>query len=179
MTWYVCYVVVSTWWRHQMETFTALLAISAGNTPVPGEFPAQRSVARSFDVFFDLRLNKRLSKQSWGWWFETLSHPLWRYSNVWHHSDVACVVVSNHRPDRLLRARTKATPKVRTTGRLWGESISSNGRRVFISWRPVNNGNLSPDSNVHGANMGPIWGRQNPVGPHVGPMNFAIWEIVL
>ena len=34
----------------------------------------------------------------------------------------------------------------------------------------------SPDSKVHGANMGPIWGRQDPVGPHVGPMNFAFWE---
>ena len=38
----------------------------------PGEFPAQRPVTRSFDVFFDLRQNKRLSKQPWGWWFETL-----------------------------------------------------------------------------------------------------------
>ena len=70
------------WWRHQMETFSALLAICAGNSPVPGEFPAQRPVTRSFDVFFDLRLNKRLSKQSWGWWFETLSCPLWRHSNA-------------------------------------------------------------------------------------------------
>ena len=35
--------------------------------------------------------------------------------------------------------------------------------------------NLSPDSKVHGANMGPIWGRQDPGGPHVVPMNFAIW----
>ena len=35
--------------------------------------------------------------------------------------------------------------------------------------------NTYPDSKVHGANMGPIWGRQDPVGPHVGPMNFAIW----
>ena len=33
-----------------------------------------------------------------------------------------------------------------------------------------------PDRKVHGANMGPIWGRQDPDGPHVGPMNFAIWE---
>ena len=32
-----------------------------------------------------------------------------------------------------------------------------------------------PDSKVHGANMGPIWGRQDPGWPHVGPMNFAIW----
>ena len=47
----------------------------------PGEFSAQRPVARSFGVFFDLRLNKRLSKQSWGWWLETLSCPLWRYRN--------------------------------------------------------------------------------------------------
>ena len=39
-----------------METFSALLAICAGNSPVPGEFPAQRPVTRSFDVFFDLRL---------------------------------------------------------------------------------------------------------------------------
>ena len=50
-----------------------VLAICAGNSPVPGEFPAQRPVTRSFDVFFDLRLNKRLKKQSWDWWFETLS----------------------------------------------------------------------------------------------------------
>ena len=54
----------------------------AGNSPVPGEFPAQRPVTRSFHVFFDLRLNKPLSKQSWGWWFETLSRPLWRHCNV-------------------------------------------------------------------------------------------------
>ena len=47
----------------------------------PCEFPKQRPVTRSFDVFFDLRLNKRLSKQPWGWWFETLSWPLWRHCN--------------------------------------------------------------------------------------------------
>ena len=70
-----------TWWRHQMETFFALLAICAGNSPVPGEFPTQRPVTQSFDVYFDLSPNKRLSKHSWGWWFETLSGPLWRHSN--------------------------------------------------------------------------------------------------
>ena len=36
-----------------------------------------------------------------------------------------------------------------------------------------------PDSKVHGANMGPIWGRQDPGGPHVGPMNFAIWDFAI
>ena len=70
-----------TWWRHQMETFSALLAICAGNSPVAGEFPAQRPDTRSFDVFFDLRLNKHLSKQSWGWWFQTPTRPLWRNRN--------------------------------------------------------------------------------------------------
>ena len=48
----------------------------------PGEFPTQRPVARSFDVFFDRRLNKRLNKQPWGWWFETPSWSLWRQCNV-------------------------------------------------------------------------------------------------
>ena len=68
-----------SWWRHQMEIFSALLAICVGNSLVIGEFPAQRPVRQSFDVFFDLRLNKWLSKQSWGWWFETPSCPLWRH----------------------------------------------------------------------------------------------------
>ena len=58
------------------------MAICAENSQVTGEFSAQRPVTRSFDVFFDLRLNKRLSKQSWGWWFETPSSPLWRHCNV-------------------------------------------------------------------------------------------------
>ena len=49
----------------------------------PGWVPRTWPVTRSFDVFFDLRLNKRLSKQSWGWWLETLSRPLWRHRNGW------------------------------------------------------------------------------------------------
>ena len=65
-----------------METFSALLALCAGNSPVTGEFPSQRPVTWSFDVFFDLRLNNRLNEQSWGWWFETPSHPSWRHCNV-------------------------------------------------------------------------------------------------
>ena len=85
------YIVVITWimWvSHPYSMMTssngnisALLTICAGNSPVTGEFPTQRPVARSFDVFFDLHLNKRLGKQSRGCWFETLSHPLWRHCN--------------------------------------------------------------------------------------------------
>ena len=69
-------------WRHQMGTFSALLAICAGNPPVPSEIPTQRPVTRSFNVFPDLRLNKWLIKQPRGWWFETPSRPLWRHCNV-------------------------------------------------------------------------------------------------
>ena len=47
------------WRRHQMETFSALLALCAGNSPVTGEFPSQRPVTRSFDVWFHLCLKKR------------------------------------------------------------------------------------------------------------------------
>ena len=76
--WNVC----MPWWRHQMEAFSTLLALCAGNSPVTGEFPTQKPVTRSFDVFFDMHLNKRLTKQSWGWWFETPSRPLRRHSNA-------------------------------------------------------------------------------------------------
>ena len=70
------------WWRHPLETFSALLALCAGFSPINGDFSAQRPVTRSFDVFFDLHLNKRLSKQSWGWWFEMQSHSLWHHCNA-------------------------------------------------------------------------------------------------
>ena len=65
-----------------MATFSALLARCAENSLVTSEFPALRPVTRSFDVFFDLRPNKRLSKQSRGWLFETPSCSLWRHCNV-------------------------------------------------------------------------------------------------
>ena len=52
-----------------------------GNSPVTSKIPTQRSVTRSFDVFFDLRLNKRLCQRWKRRWFETPSHPLWRHCN--------------------------------------------------------------------------------------------------
>ena len=64
-----------------MGTFSALLALCAGNSP-------QRPVTQSFDAFFDLEPNKWLSNQWWDWWFETPSSLLWRHCNVhwkcWH-----------------------------------------------------------------------------------------------
>ena len=67
------------WWRHQMEIFSELLVFCAGNSPVTGEFPAQRPVTRTFCVFFELRLNQQLSKQWRRRWSEIPSRSSWRY----------------------------------------------------------------------------------------------------
>ena len=74
-TWWV----ISTWWRHQMETFPRYWP-SCGEFAGPRWIPRTRLVTRSFDVFFDVRINKR-SKHWWGWWFETPSCLLWRQCN--------------------------------------------------------------------------------------------------
>ena len=84
------------WLRHQMETFSALLA-------------AQRPVTRSFDVFFDLGLNKRLSKQPWGWWFEMLSWSLWRQCNAMTlNASVNWVVIESNISCFMMPMRHKA-----------------------------------------------------------------------
>ena len=62
--------------------FSALLALCEGNPPVTGGFASQRPVTQSFDVFVDLRLIKRLSKQSKHRWLETPPRSLWRHCNV-------------------------------------------------------------------------------------------------
>ena len=85
----------NAWWRHQMETVSVLLAICAGNSPVTGEFPAQRPVKWSFDASFNLRMNKWLSKQWWDWWFETPSRPLWRHCNRFSLSRPAQCVITD------------------------------------------------------------------------------------
>ena len=106
---WMCYErVMNAGWRHQMETFSALLTLCAGNSPVTGEFPTQRPVTRSFDVSFDLHLIKCLSKQSWGWWFETPSCPLWRHryaavysgpvqnQGFWHECNQIIFIICNN-----------------------------------------------------------------------------------
>ena len=79
--------------------------LHAGNSPGTSEFPAQMaSNAENASIWWghhvcniirhDMRLNKRLSKQSWGWWFKTLSRPLWRHCNVMLHNNVLyCIVL--------------------------------------------------------------------------------------
>ena len=51
------YHILKSWRRNQMEIFSASLVLCEGSSPVTGEFPPQRPVTRSFDVFFDLRLH--------------------------------------------------------------------------------------------------------------------------
>ena len=95
-----------SWWRHQMETFSALLALCAGNSPVPVNSPPQRPVTRSFDVFFHLRLNKRLSKQPRGWWFETPLWSLWRHCNAWVRRWHAMSIPRPHSRPKRMHTRT-------------------------------------------------------------------------
>ena len=69
------------WWRHQMQTISASLALCSGNSPLIGEFPSQRaSGALMFPSI--CTLNKRLSKQSRDWWYETPLCSLWRHCNA-------------------------------------------------------------------------------------------------
>ena len=88
--WFLCFLIVFVLlvklsFCTVMRIKVFMMTSSNGNifrVTGPGEFPTQRPVTRSFDVFFDLRLNNRLSKHSWGWWFETLSCSLWRHRNI-------------------------------------------------------------------------------------------------
>ena len=110
-----------------METLSALLAICAGNSPVPAEFPAQRPVARGFDVSFDLHPSKRLSKQSWGWWFATPSRSFWRHCNgirVKRWVPWFSVGCTHPYPD-FQGCSTKESYKVNTGVRLAWESLTS------------------------------------------------------
>ena len=96
-TWNKCHFTPKSGWHHQMEAFSASMAFCAGNSPVTGEFPSQRPVTRSFDAFYDLRRNKRLNKQSWGWWFETPSRLSWRQCNATTYwvSNSSCCLIPN------------------------------------------------------------------------------------
>ena len=73
-------------------------------------------MARSFDVSFDLRLNKRLSKQSWCWWFETLSCPLLGHFNdfIVHHLELRARKNGRHHLVRLFQLVTKASRHIYT-----------------------------------------------------------------
>ena len=141
---------------HQMKTFSAILALCEGISPVTGEFPsqhAQRRATWSLDVFFDLCLNKWLSKQSRCRWFEMPSHPLWCqwFQNVDEGN------YSYH------------------TATSFYQRFSINSHLTLWVLTRKQDKQLLPDSKVHGANMGPTWVLSAPGGPHVALMNLALW----
>ena len=96
-------------------------AFCAGNSPVPGEFPAQRPVTRSFDVFFDLRLNIRLSKQSRSWWFETPSRSLWRHCHGVSVKPTAMWGKLSYYISMFMKMKSHMTPDVQT----WPNNIEA------------------------------------------------------
>ena len=131
----------------------------------------------------------------WSWYFRR-----WLYWQCLHHtrdtSSCQCWCLSRDKFYWLvlfesLPGQDKLMLSISNTGLVYGISWVWSGKQLIIyKWWPlVPNVNAyllhhiarldvnSPGSNVHGANMGPIWGRQDPGGPHVGPMNFAIWVI--
>ena len=144
--------------------------ICAGNSSVSVEFPAQRLVTRSFDVFFGLRLNKPLSKQWWGWWFETLSCTLWRHCN-----DAPALRVHQ---TSLSISVTYCDQSIQYRRLIYWQrltEIRGLNKCSFLLVYLSEADRKYPNSKIHGANMGPVWGRHDPGGSHVGPMNFGIW----
>ena len=139
-----------------METFSALLAICVGNLLVTGEFPAQRPMMRSFAVFFDLHLNKWLSKQWRGWWFETLSHPLWRHCDAdWPHStDVRCTRNLFSTMDQLVLPMLRSDRYHRLCVRRIGDVIQGDWRTLTAIKRPL----YALD---HDGGFLSIWNEQN------------------
>ena len=105
-------------WCHQMETFCVTGHLCGEFT---GESPAQRPMTRGVDVFFDLRLNKQLIKQSWGWWDETPSRSLWHHCDGVGLFDLHLYCNDTWGSWHLKSPVTLETSKVRITGTLWGE----------------------------------------------------------
>ena len=124
-------------YRVKAITWSFMMTSSNGNIfrvtgPLCGEFtgPGERPVTRSFGVFFDLRLNEPLSKQSWGWWFETLSRSLWR-----HRNDI------NKVDGEMERSATRWF--------LWYWRFVSSGWQPSMQWSPLKHGQLSLDHFLH------------------------------
>ena len=107
-----------------------ITGLCVGDSPF-GVFPSQRPVARSFEVFFDLRLNKRLSRQSRRWWFETPSRSLWRHCNALGAHQISVSIIASD-------------------GEIWGHSITNSNKlirvylTVFSVLAPLKQSNESP-----------------------------------
>ena len=105
-------------WKHSPRHWPFVWGIHRSPVNSP-----HRPVTRTFDVFFDLRLNKRLSKQSWDWWFETPSRPLWHHCNVIGPWEI-CIrfLKCNFQscfPDRYLQILLWYCPQMNVMGPCW------------------------------------------------------------
>ena len=112
--------ILFTWWRHQTETFSALLAICAGNS--------HKGQLRGALMVFYLRPNKRLSKQWWGWWFETPSSPLWCHCNVTHLHTHSNLLLTLKKHEDVITWKCNV---FRLSGPLWGHRGSVMGLWIF------------------------------------------------
>ena len=146
-----------------METFSTLLTLYAGNSPVTNKFPALWPVTRSFDVFFDRGLNKRLSKQPWGWWFETPSCPLWRHRNEMGRQEPIY--------PQLLIGMTGFGNLICQTDRLSYYSTHEKGIGVTLFAAMNINATLIARS------MGPTWGPSGADRTQMDPM-LATWTLL-
>ena len=121
------------------------------NVMTTREFPAQRPVTWSFDVFFDLRLNKRMG-EPWGWWHETQSRPLWRHCNVdcllnsysgnqiRNHQSATLLPHCEEKPpvtDGFSSQRVDNTHGVSTSWRLYGGKIIGNQRILHAALKEI------------------------------------------
>ena len=111
-------------WRHQMETFTALLTICEGNSLVTGGFPSQKPVTPSFDVYFMCASTNDSVKPSRRRWFETPPCSLWRHCNDWLMTPIS------YHPDSC-RCSIKEPHRLDFNGRKWPDS----SRKSF--WNPI------------------------------------------
>ena len=141
-----------SWWRHEIETFSASLALCERKPPVTGGFHSQRPVMRSFDVSIDVLLNKRLSKQLRRWGFQTPSQSLWRQCNKkmffvlkrgpgsvfprhWHIKEIKWKITSSIQNLRAFILNKLLTIKLKTHGQFM-EWITSNYLTVS-RWRSL------------------------------------------
>ena len=104
--------VATRWLRHDDVIKGNIFRVTGhlcGEFIGPRWIPRTKAIDAELDILFDLRLNKRLSKQSWGWWFETPSRPLWRHRNVPNCTFAECLVIAT------LKGMDKSTNYIRSS----------------------------------------------------------------
>ena len=165
--------LISKYWCRMMTSSNGTIFRITGH--LCGEFtgqrwiPVPRPVTRSFDVFFDLHLNKRLSKQSWGWWFETPSRPLWRHRNgpvalrPWR-------IPIPHNPCLMwLVLRIQMLQRRPTASMSWMcDARTSKQHSCSLSGDAISKSKGYPDTVTRF--MGPTWGPSGTDRTQVGPI---------